>query len=52
MRRPSAPAPDRLSTSFAIEIIASTNRSSSRLLSVSVGSIISAPRTISGKLTV
>ncbi len=41
-----------LSTSLAIEIIALTNRSSSRLLSVSVGSIISAPRTISGKLTV
>src|SRR5581483_4531466 len=40
------------STSSAIEIIASINWSSSSLLSVSVGSIIIAPRTISGKLTV
>ena len=41
-----------VSISFAIEIIASMNRSSSCLPSVSVGSIISAPCTISGKLTV
>ena len=41
-----------VSISLAIEIMASMNRSSSRLPSVSVGSIIMAPRTISGKLTV
>src|SRR5579871_2103624 len=40
------------STSLAIEMSASTNRSSSLLPSVSVGSIIMAPRTIRGKLTV
>src|SRR5437867_4265670 len=40
------------STSLAIEIIALINRSSSCLLSVSVGSIMRAPRTIRGKLTV
>ena len=40
------------STSFAIERIALINRSSSSRDSLSVGSIISAPCTISGKLTV
>src|SRR5262245_30865660 len=40
------------STSFAIEIIALMKVSSSCLLSVSVGSIIRAPCTMSGKLTV
>ena len=43
---------DRSPTSLAIEIMASMNWSISSLLSVSVGSIISAPWTISGKLTV
>src|SRR5262245_1570524 len=41
-----------VSISLAIEIMASMNWSSSCLPSVSVGSIISAPWTISGKLTV
>src|SRR5437016_4714684 len=41
-----------VSTSCAIEIMASAKRSSSSLLSVSVGSIISAPSTMRGRLTV
>src|SRR3954463_14319639 len=40
------------STSFAIEIMASMNKSNSCFDSVSVGSIMSAPCTINGKLTV
>src|SRR5690242_1306814 len=41
-----------VSTSLAMEIMASIKLSNSSLPSVSVGSIMSAPRTISGKLTV
>src|SRR5579871_3425129 len=41
-----------VSTSFAMDAMASMNWSSSSLPSVSVGSIMSAPCTISGKLTV